>query len=131
MWSSESIVDYEKTISFIKDGGAEEVMKFDAEEIPVSDNDGKIIATVNKDDLEAVLKNSKCVREFIMSRVYSLDDRLYEFSIVTNKGSMNFVIEKERALWYESGDDVFRYLILDYQIFYDSLTESFHYEKYF
>jgi hypothetical protein len=126
MWNWESIGDYETTMSFIsEDAGIEEIMQFDIGVIPVQGNERNIITTIYKDDLEAILKTTKCLRIIKSSPFYYEEYNIITIDISTGKGPLHIIVGEEAALWYRDGGDFFKYSILDRQTFNERLAADF------
>ena len=129
LYSWEKIENYETAMPFISENGTEETLQFDIGVIPVGGNDGSVISTICKDDLEEILKTTKCLRILRSPPFYYEEYNVFTIDTVTNKGPLHIIVGEESALWYRSGDDFFKYLILDHQTFYKRLSEALIYEK--
>jgi hypothetical protein len=128
MRNYESIAGYDTTLVVSAEDGTEEILQFGIGVIPVQGNEHGVIATINKEDLEAILKTTKCLRIIKSPPFYYEEYNILTIDISTGKGPLHIIVGEEAALWYRDGGDFFMYSILDHQMFYKRLSEVFHYE---
>ena len=90
-----------------------------------------VIATISKYDLEAILKNSKCLR-ISRGEPRSAGIGVCEIYTRTNKGPFNIYIEvdsmRQVTSYMTNNSKSFVYQILDSQAVYERLVDVFHYE---
>ena len=120
----EKIDDYETTMSFFAEDGTEETLHFDISVIPVRGSDDSVISTISKNNLEEILKTTKCLR-ILKSPPFNYEEyNVFTINAVTDKGPLHIIVGEETALWYRDGGDLFKYSILDHQTFYNRLSEA-------
>ena len=124
MWSWETIADYEDAVTFINEDGAEETLQFGPGVIPVKRSDQIVMATISKDELEAIIKTTKCLRIIQSSPFYFEEYNVFTIDIVTDKGPMHIMAGEETALWYRDGGGFLKYSIIDKKLFYEHIAAA-------